>query len=114
MSSSGSQTLMENETLSATKVGDHFSLPPKSQEHVAVLKAANVNGATTVTGKVEHSFNGVDWFDLANFAALVGVAGAEVINITVGVLSQIRANVTLAGGTQAADVTVGVHYREKS
>ena len=114
MPSSGVQNLMDNETLSATKVGGSFSPVPRSQEHVAFLKAQNVNGATTVTVLVEHSPNGNDWFTLATFAALGGVDGSEIINISVGVLPQVRANVTLAGGTQAADVTVSLFYREKS
>jgi hypothetical protein len=114
MPSSGKQTLMDNESLTATTVGASFNLPGRSDSHVAFLKAANTNGATTVTGKIEHSPNGVDWFDLATFAALVGVNGSEVVNLTIGVLSQVRANVTLAGATQASDVTVELHYRERS
>lgn len=113
MGSNGKQVLM-SETLSATKVGSSFNLVGRSQEHVAFLKAENVNGATTVTGKIEHSPNGVDWFDLASFTALVGVAGSEVVNITAGVLPNIRANVTLAGATQAADLTVEIYFRERS
>ena len=114
MASNAKQTLMDNETLSATTAGGSFNLVGRSQEHVAFIKAANVNGATTVTGFIEHSPNGVDWFTLASFAALVGTDGSEVVNISVGVLPQVRANVTLAGATQAADVTVDIYFRERS
>jgi hypothetical protein len=113
MSSNGKQVLM-NETLSATKAGSSFNLVGRSQEHVAFLKAENVNAATTVTGKIEHSPDGTNWFDLATFAAIAGVAGSEIVNITVGVLPNVRANVTLAGGVQAADLTVEVYFRERS
>jgi hypothetical protein len=114
MASNGSQVLMDNETLSATTVGNSFNLVGRSQEHVAFIKAENVNGATTVAGKVEHSPDGTNWFDLATFGNIVGTSGSEVVNLTVGVLPNVRANVTLSGATQAADVTVSVFYRERS
>lgn len=114
MSSNGSQVLMDNETLSATTVGSSFGLVGRSQEHIGFIKAVNVNAATTVTGKIQHSPDGVNWFDLASFGAIAGADGSSIINLTVGVLPNLRANVTLAGATQAADVTVAMYYRERS
>ena len=113
MSSNGKQELM-SETLSATKVGSSFNLVGRSDSHVAYIKAENVNGATTVTGKIQHSPDQINWFDLASFAAIAGVAGSEVVNLTAHVLPNVRANVTLAGGVQTADVTVDIYFREKS
>lgn len=114
MASNAKQTLMDNETLSATTAGSSFNLIGRSDRHVGFIKAANVNAATTVTGVIQHSPNGIDWFTLATFAAIAGAAGSEVVNITAGVLPNVRANVTLAGATQAADVTMDIYFRERS
>jgi len=113
VASNGKQTLME-EALAASKNGESFNLPGRSDGHVAFLDATLVNGATTVTAKVQHSPDGVNWFDLVSFGALAGVDGNEVVNIAVGVLPQLRANVVLAGGTQIATVKVEVFFRERS
>lgn len=113
MASNGQQVLM-NEALTATEVGESFNLPGRTDAHIATLIATGVNGATTVTAKIEHSPDGSNWFDLANFAGLAGVDGTELINVTNGVLPNVRANVTLAGAAQAATVKVSINYRERS
>jgi hypothetical protein len=113
MSSNAKQTLM-NESLTASADGDSFNLPGRGDSHIAFLKAENVNGATTVNAKIQHSPNGVDWFDLASFAALAGVNGSEVVNITAHVLPQLRASVTLVGATQEADALIEIYFRERS
>ena len=115
MASSAKQTLMDSQALTAaSNSGTSFSLSARSDFHVAFFKATAVNAATTVTAKIQHSPNGVDWFDLVSFAALAGVAGSEVVQITVGILPQVRASVTLAGVTKAATVLIEIYHRERS
>lgn len=114
MSSTAKQTLIDSQALTATTAGSSFAAPPRGDHHVGFFKATSVNGATTVTAKIQHSPNGVDWYDLATFNNLVGVAGSQVIDITAGVLPNLRGHVTLAGVTLAATVLIEIYYRERA
>lgn len=115
MASTAKQTLIDSQAITAASTtGTTFGMPGRSDYHVGFLKATSVNAATTVTAKIQHSPNGTDWFDLVTFTNIVGTAGSEVVNITAGVLPNIRGTVTLAGATKAATILVEIYSRERS
>lgn len=100
---------MDAQDLTATTVGEKKSLENYATGFIAEIIATAVHAATTVTGKIEHSGDGTNWYDLATFAAIAGASGKEIVNVTAHVLPNVRANVTLAGATQEATVTVRLH-----
>ena len=105
---------------------DRYSLPPLHnffftrdsavtiRDKVLISRMANrVRGRETRI--VESIFDYHPAFNARTVnPARLGAAGSEVVNITAGVLPNVRANVTLAGATQAADVTVDIYFRERS
>lgn len=87
------------------------SLPPKSYHFLGRIKARNVNGATTVTGKIQHSPDNVVWYDAISFTPIVGANGDELVAPTLSNLFlNIRAVVTLAGTTKLSDVLLELYF----
>lgn len=111
--SSTIKTELMNQSLTTSTVGSPFTMQESSQELLAELRVSNINGATTLDVNVEHSSNGTDWHVLGSFTQLVGVNGIELLDLGKH-LNRVRANTTLAGATQAADVIVEFHTSKEN
>ena len=106
------RTLLLDENLSGNTTGGAKSLPALTTDHVAVLSISNVAGAT-VGGSIEHSPDKSNWFTLTTFAGgLSSDPDGEIQNISVPVLGNVRAVVTVAGGS--ADVKVELRHDSRS
>lgn len=84
-----------------------------SQEHknfLGFIKTTATNAATTVNGKIQHSPNGTDWFDVVSFTAIAGTNTSEVKTISGSLFANIRAVVTLAGATKASHVQLDLWF----
>lgn len=113
MASSNNHMFLKAENLTATATSEAFKLKNESSDFVAFIKTESTNGATTVDGKLQHSPNGSDWFDLISFTSIVGTDSQELIQInnsSLHVLPYVRSVATLSGGTQDSDVTIGLFY----
>lgn len=106
MASVMNEILLPATALTATNTGSEKVLETGSDKFLGTITATAVNGATTVAGKIQHSHDGTNWFDLVSFTNIVGTSGQEVKQITDSVLPRVRSVVTLSGATQAATVTV--------
>lgn len=94
----------------ATNSGSALALAPSDDDFLAYIKCTAVNGATTVSGKIQHSPDGSDWIDLVAFADQVGSGSSEVKTVSGPVFKHIRGFVGLAGVTKAATVTMELHH----
>ena len=119
MAAIGKKVLLDGTALTATKTGDAVSMPNNADQLIAFIKTANTHASTTVAGKVQHSPNGTDWFDLVTFTSIVGTDTSEVklpVIDTVTVdkcLVQVRGVATLSGATQESDVTIELYFDPK-
>ena len=80
---------------------------------IGFFKAASVDAATTVSAKIQHSPNNVEWYDLITFTDLVGASGDQHISVnsvTTHVFQHIRGVVELAGATLAATCTIQLFF----
>jgi prephenate dehydratase len=78
---------------------------------IGVLVAASTHADTIVDAKIQHSHDGVTWFDLITFTQLTD-NGSEVkqVNSDTNVLQFVRSIVALTGGTLASTVTLHLCY----
>jgi len=89
--------------------GDFKNLGTSYAKFIGVIKCANVDAATTVTGKIQHSHDGLVWTSICDFAAITATL-FEHKQITVNVLPLVRAIFTLAGTTKLADVKIDLYF----
>lgn len=90
------------------------SLPAKANQMIGHIVAANVNAATTIAAKIQHSPDKVNWYDYLSFTNIVGAAGAQAISTTsfdVPAFQYVQAVVTLSGSTKLADVTIDLWHQ---
>jgi hypothetical protein len=110
MASTQKVALMAEAAAAADKTGTAANLQPKSGGLIGVIRTANQNAATTVTGKIQHSPDGSNWSDLTSFTAINATSGFEVKTITGPVLERVRAIATVAGTTKLADIYIDLFY----
>ena len=108
MSSNSKVTLLDSTSLIASVTGDSKSLEPKWKNTVGFIKISNY-AAGTFTAKIQHSPNGVDWFDLKAFTGALAANTSELQFVTGAVLGQVRADV-VAASSPDADVLVELYY----
>jgi hypothetical protein len=114
---SSSRLSLVNGALTATTTGDPVSLSGCSKKFVGYIYASAVGAGTTVTGKIQHSPDKTNWFDLVTFTALVAV-GSELkpesafATANMPVLPNIRSVVTLAGGALTTTVRIDLYFDE--
>jgi len=86
------------------------SLERGAVRFIGWLKVANwVAGTYTI--KLQHSPNGIDWYDITGGAfAAKGANGSEVLQITENLFANVRANMTVAAGPGDADIIVDLYY----
>lgn len=109
MASNHGKVLFNAESISATVNSEPQELQAGDVNFIAFLKIENNSGANVAT-KIQHSPNGVDWFDLVSFVATGGNT-TEKINIdntTDHVFEHVRAVATHTAGS--ADFTIILHY----
>ena len=109
MASTNKLSLVSQPALAANYTSAAQSLQPRSIDLIGVINCLNVDAATTVDAKVQHSPDNIIWFDLITFTSVVGVASNELKNVSVPVLTYVRAVVTLSGTTKLADVYVDLY-----
>jgi len=104
------KTLISETTLTASKTGDAVSMEPHQKNFIAFAKISNRTAGTYDT-VIQHSPNGVDWFDNGTFASASG-NGSEIIALTNGnlLLPYIRAVVTVTSGPGDADIEIILYY----
>jgi hypothetical protein len=101
--------LVNSLALAANLTGDAKALSIFQKNFIGVIHCANVNAATTVAAKIEHSDDGVNWFDAVSFTNIVGAsANHEQKQVTINLLQYVRANITLSGTTKLADVKINL------
>ena len=114
MASSNNVMFIQDEALTAdSNVGSKKKLHNESSGFVGWIKAVDTNAATTVAAKVEHSPDGVSWFDAFSFTNIVGTDSEELIQVnddSVHLLPFVRSSVTLTGVTKESTVTVGLFF----
>lgn len=90
-----------NQNLAANTVSSAMGIPQKATKFVAYLRLSNNSGAT-VAGDIEHSLDGVEWATLHSFSGL-NADGVEISDILATVYGQVRANLTVSGGSGDVD-----------
>jgi hypothetical protein len=112
MASFSKESLASGAITAATTNGTAKNIAPKAKKLILCQIVSACNGATTVTGKVQHSPDGTNWFDLATFTDVVGVAGSEIkIPTTSDTFFQnLRSVIVLAGVTKSATVAIDAYY----
>ena len=95
-----------NGILSNTANGLSKALNLYEKSFVGVIHAIDVDSATTIAGKIQHSDDNENWYDLVSFTSIAGAAGHEHKNISVNVLPYVRGVATLSGTTKLATVTI--------
>ncbi len=79
------------------------------KDFIGWLHVSANNGATTITGKIEHSGDGTHWVTLATFSAITNVTGVQTVTITGPVLPFVRGVATFTSGVSAT-VFMKLHY----
>jgi hypothetical protein len=109
MASIQGKSFFDEVAMTDTNVSEVLCTQARDHDFVAYINVPTINAATTVTGIIEHSPDGVKWFTLASFTAIAGSADCEIIQInsaSLHVLQNVRATATLAGATKSATVTI--------
>lgn len=117
MAAIAKKVLLDGTSLTATTTSDPVVMSNNSDKLIGFIKTANQNAATTVAGKIQHSPNGDDWFDLLTFTNIVGATPSSELKLPVidsvtvdKCMLHVRAVATLSGATQASDVTIELYY----
>jgi len=98
MASVANVILLNETNLSGNKISESVSLQEGSDKFIASLKMANKSGTPTLAGKIEHSTDKNTWHTLYTFTGLTN-NGVEIGQISANVLPNVRANLTLSGGS---------------
>lgn len=110
MAANSKKVFLSSQALTASATSDPQTLSAKDKSFIGFLNVTDINAATTLNAKIQHSPDKSTWFDLVSFAALAGVTGNELKFPTTDVLGYVRSVVTLAGATQTATVTLELVY----
>lgn len=114
MASTAKLQLLNTAGSTATATGTSLSVQPKSKGFIAYQKLANLDAATTVVGKIQHSPDNATWFDLKSFTSYAGSSGpatSETQQITDAVYPYVRAVATITGVTKLADVLIELYFQ---
>jgi hypothetical protein len=98
----------------ASTLGVSQNLPAKASKLIGHINVSACNAATTVTGKVQHSPDGTNWYDYITFTDIVGAAGVQAQGPATNdqaCFQNVRSTVTLAGATKSATVTVDLWFQ---
>jgi hypothetical protein len=97
-----------DEVITASKDGGSVSLQQSQVDFVGHLKISSYSAGTFV-GKIQHSPDLVDWFDLVTFSSLTENA-IELKFPTTPLLGHVRASIA-ASSTPDARIKIELHYR---
>ena len=112
---SNSRIKLIDRALTASVNGDVFDLPDSAKKFIAWLNVSANDGATTVSAKIQHSPDKVNWIDVVSFANVVNTTGVEAkheasfVVANQGLFPNVRCVVTLAG-TPSATVEVSLWF----
>lgn len=115
MASSINKTLFNAAALTATSTSEKQQIQAGDIDFIGVLVATDTHADTTVDAKIQHSHDGVTWFDLITFTQLTD-NGSEVKQLSTAtlpkpaVLQFVRGVATLAGATQESTVTLHLYF----
>ena len=92
------------------KIEDHYIESIK-----ALIIVPTRHADTALAAKIQHSPDGLNWFDYCTFTPMIAGSGAqsEVIHINDGSIHNfqfLRSVVTLSGANTTATVTLELHY----
>lgn len=104
---------MDGAKSGATVTGSAVTLSGYETDFIGSLKVSAI-GATSLAAKIQHSPNGLDWFDLVTFTSATGVT-AEIKPVTEGtyVLPYLRATLGHTGGTLGSTVSVKLFFAKR-
>jgi hypothetical protein len=113
MASDQKKNLITVLAASSNPVSAQLNMAPRSHQLIAHIVAANVNAATTIAAKIQHSPDKIHWYDYITFTNIVGAAGFQALPTTsrdLAVFAYVQAVVVLTGATKLADITVDIWY----
>lgn len=115
MASTAKRTLQAATALTASVTSDKQSLEPGSSKFLGWLDISACDAGTTVTAKIQHSPDGVNWVDLVAFAVpAAGVLAKEAKAPTADIVfPNIRSSVVIAGGLVTATAKVELYFDPK-
>ncbi len=99
-----------------TTVGTAVNISSKAKKMIGHIAAANVDSATTITAKIQHSPDKTLWYDYIAFTAIVGSAANNELKlpsatgIDIPIFPYVRSSIALAGVTKLADVIVDLWF----
>lgn len=104
------KVLFDGSTIATTTIGNAVSLEVYQKSFVAYLKVSG-RTAGTYAVKIQHSPDGVNWFDNGAFAS-ASTNTSEIIALTLGdlLLPNVRAVATVTSGPGDAEVLVELYY----
>jgi hypothetical protein len=115
MSSGAKLNLMNTTGSNADVTGSVLSLLMRTTKFIGVIKTTAQNAATTVTAKIQHSPDGINWTDLISFTAINATSGYEAKAPTADiVLPFVRAFAAVTGATKLASIQIDLHYMESN
>jgi hypothetical protein len=116
MASVQNEYLQKSTALTADVTSSEFMLSGRTTDFVGTIVATAVNAATTISAKIQHSHNNINWFDLLVFTSIVGVSSAEPKFVTSGqgVLTYVRSVIVLTGTTKEATLDIKLWFDTKS
>lgn len=94
-------------------VSDTYRVRELHHKFVGVVKTENTDNNTKVNAKIQHSFNGTDWFDLIDFGTINGSDTSRIVYLSesnIHVLPYLRGYITMSGSTVLSDVTLHLFY----
>jgi len=109
MASNGREVLHKEIGLSAAVTGGSKSLPASSTSFAGILDVRNSAGSG-YTVKIQHSPNGINWFDLGTFVKVAG-DGAEILSLSEPIMTQVRTDISGVAGT--CDIIVDIRYDKR-
>jgi hypothetical protein len=114
MASTSKLQLVSQAAAAADIAGVSQAVATRTRSFIAYQKLTALHAATTVVGKIQHSPDGTDWFDLAAFTSYAGSSGpasSETKQITDNVYPYVRGVATITGSTKLATVVIELHYQ---
>lgn len=98
--------------LTGNNTSDAVSLDNADTDFIAYIAATAVGVGTSLVVKIQHSADGINWFDVAGatFTALTA-AGSELKIPTSNLLGQVRTVATFTGGATTATLGVSLSSR---
>lgn len=88
---------------------EEASVSSRTRDVTGFIHVTALGAGTTLTAKIQHSKDGVLWFDLVSFSA-ISATGGQLVAATVACLPKARATFSFSGGTTTCTAEVELWY----